>query len=658
MKISFRISYLFLVLVFSIFTSTAQTIDPTLFIVDNVPVKVSEFQYIYGKNNGKDADYSKKSLEEYLDLYKKFKLKVAKAKKLRLDTIPELMDELKMYKQQVSNSYIMDKEVTEQLIKEIYERQRKDISVKHVFIQLTPNASPADTLAAYTRAMKAYGEIMKGIPFGKVVSDNSDDRTNLNYSGDLGYVTAMLPEGFYDVENAIYSMKIGDVSKPVRSSMGYHVLRVEDIRPARREIEVAQILIKKPLDQPNNQSNKSTADQVYKMLISDGADFNQLVRSYSADESTKNKDGYIGFIGINQFEKDFEDAIFSLAKDGDISKPIESRIGYHIIKRLSVKEELPYPQAKEKIKTQLESDSRYQAAKSKIIEKIKSTNNFIVFQNNLDRFTAALPADFTSFSWEVSPALPDLDIFAMGNQTYKSLAFAHYLKSNTQERLIYPNGTPPPQVIPTLFNSYVNEKVIEFEQKHLAEVYPEFRNLMREYEEGILLFEITRQSVWDKATSDTTGLKKYYEANKANYKWNERALVYDYTVKSIDETLVKAIYEYSKSKPLEKVMNKYNKNQKIITYQKDYLEKESDESKSLSWTAGFVTPYSLSKDAGAATWKKVEKMLPTSIKSLDEARGYVIADYQDYLEKQWISDLEKEFKTEVDLNVFNSLIKK
>jgi peptidyl-prolyl cis-trans isomerase SurA len=650
MKFSKRISYTFFIVLFSLILANTQNPNETLFTVNGHPVTVSEFQYIYGKNNGKEADYSKKSIDEYLELYKKFKLKVEKAKKLRLDTLPELKEELKMYTQQVSNSYIMDKEVTEQLIREIYERQKKDISVKHVFIQMPANPTPADTLAAYTRVMKAYEELTKGVPFGKVVSDNSDDRSNLDYSGDLGYVTAMLPDGFYEVESALYNLRVGDISRPVRSTSGYHILRVDDIRPARREMEIAQILIKKPAE-------KALLDQITSEIKS-GADFRMLVQKYSADENTKSKDGYIGFVGINQFEKEFEDAIFNLAKDGDISNPIESRIGYHFIRRISHKEELPYSQAKEKIKALIESDGRYQYARSKVIDRIKTTNNFTVFQNNLEKFIAALPADFTSFSWEVSPTLPDIEIFSLGKQLYKSKDFALYLKSNTEERLIYPNGTPPAQVIPGLFKSYVNEKVIEFEQKHLAEMYPEFKNLMREYEEGILLFEITRQSVWDKASSDTLGLKKYYDKNKANYKWNERALINEYTVKSVDENIVKSIYDFSGKNPIEKTIKKFNKKQKLISYQKEYLEKESDEMKNLSWKAGFLTPFSINKDQGAATWKKIEMIQAPTTKTLDEARGYVIADYQDHLEKEWIAELEKEFKVEIDESVLDKLVRK
>jgi len=650
MKFSKRISYTFFLLISSQILGITQNPDETLFSVNGNPVQVSEFQYIYGKNNGKDADYSKKSLDEYLELYKKFKLKVEKAKKLKLDTLPELKEELKMYTQQVSNSYIMDKEVTEQLIREIYDRQKKDISVKHVFIQMSPNPTPADTIAAYNRAIKAYEEIKKGVPFGKVVSDNSDDRSNLEYSGDLGYITAMLPDGFYEIESTLYTMQVGDVSRPVRSSSGYHILRVDDIRPARREMEVAQILIKKPAE-------KALLDQI-STEIKSGTDFRQLVQKYSADENTKSKDGYIGFVGINQFEKEFEDAIFNLKNDGDVSIPMESRIGYHFIKRLSHKDEIPYAQAKEKIKALLESDSRYQVAKSKVIDKIKSTNNFTVFQNNLEKFTAALPADFTSFSWEPSTNLPDLSIFSIGKQLYNSLDFARYLKSNTEERLIYPNGTLPTQVIPGLFNGYVNEKVIEFEQKHLAELYPEFRNLMREYEEGILLFEITRQAVWDKASSDTAGLQKYYEKNKDKYKWNERALINEYIIKSTDENVVKSIYEFSGKNSIEKSIKKFNRKQQQITYLKEYLEKESDEMKNLSWKAGFVTPYTIDKEQSKSTWKKVELIQPPVFKTLDEARGYVIADYQDHLEKEWIADLEKEFKVEINENVLNKLIKK
>jgi peptidyl-prolyl cis-trans isomerase SurA len=654
MKFSQRISYTLLILFSFTILAISQSEDPTLFTVNGTPVKVSEFLYIYGKNNGKEADYSKKSIDEYLDLYIKFKLKVAKARAMRLDTLPDLKEELHMYQAQVSNSYIMDKEVTDQLIREIYDRQKKDLSVKHVFFQLAANASPADTLAAYTRAMKAYADLKKGVPFGKVVQENSDDKSNINYSGDLGYVTSLLPDGFYEVENMIYSLPVGEISMPVRSSAGYHILRVDDIRPARREIEVAQILIKKS----DNPAAKALAMMVFDSIVNK-VDFNKLVQVYSDDVNTKFKNGYIGFVGINQFDKVFEDAIFALAKDGDVSAPIESRVGWHLLKRISKKEELPFPQAKEKIKVQLESDSRYQLAKNRVIERIKTMNGFMLNSANLDTYMKSLPADFTSFSWEGSPDLPSLDLFKLGDKTFNSKDFTKYLKSNTQDRLQFTNGTAADKVVPGMLNSYVNDKVIEFEQSQLSKSYPEFRNLMREYEEGILLFEITRQSVWDKASADTTGLKKFFEGHKSNYNWNERALVHEYTLKSTDEALIQSIYAFSKKNSVEKTINKFNKkNAGLVTFEKDILEKEAEDMKSLSWTAGFTTPFSIDKEKGITTWKKVEKLLPKSPKTLDESRGYVIADYQDYLEKEWISQLRNEYKVDLNSPVLNSLIKK
>lgn len=658
MKFSKRISYTLLFIIACVGISTAQQTDATLFSVNGNPVTVSEFLYIYGKNNGKEADFSRKSLEEYLELYKKFKLKVAKARALKIDTIPELKDELNTYKQQVSNSYIMDKEVTEQLIREVYERQRKDISVKHIFFQLPPNPLPQDTLAAYQRAMKAYDALKGGAPFGKVVQENSDDRTNINYSGDLGYVTAMLPDGFYEVENKIYSLPIGEISPPVRSSAGYHILRVDDIRTARREMEIAQILIKKPNEQVKDQGGKPIADKVYDM-IRKGTDFNQMVQSFSEDPSTKTKDGYIGFVGINQFEKNFEDSIFALQKDGDVSQPIESRVGWHIIKRISKKEELPYPEAREKIKSAIESDGRFNYARNRVIDRIKTNNKFKINETNLNQLIVGLPADFTSFTWEASSSIPDNELFSLGNKSYGARDFTQYLKTDTKNRLQYANGTPASQVVPGIFQNYVTEKVIEFEQEHLANTYPEFKNLMREYEEGILLFEITRQAVWDKASSDTVGLKKFFEKNRANYKWNERALISDYMVRSTEEARIKTIYEASKKKSADKVAKEFNKTESpVVTFEKNYLEKESDSMKTLPWIANQVTPYTLDKEKGTATWRKVEKILPVQLKTLDESRGYVIADYQDFLEKEWIIRLQKEFPTTVNTSVFDSLVKK
>ncbi|MBK8724035.1 MAG: peptidylprolyl isomerase [Saprospiraceae bacterium] len=326
MKNKFIYTLLSLFLIQTIF---AQKSDPVLFTVENNPIHLSEFKYIYSKTNGDKADFSKKSLEEYLDLYTKFKLKVQKGKDLKLDTLDSYKKELEGYRQQLAGSYLIDKEVTDKLVEEAYQRTKKDVSISHIFFSCEKEAPARDTLAVYSKAMDAKRRLDSGsITFENLAKEVSDDKSAKENGGLLGYLTAMLPNGFYNLENGIYSLGKGQVSAPIRTDLGYHVIKVNDIRDARGEVEVAHILVRKNENQTYEQG-KIKIDSIYG-LLQKGSNFEESAKIFSEDKTTGSKGGYVGVFGINKYEKAFEDAAFGLTKDGEYTKaiPIISRMAY------------------------------------------------------------------------------------------------------------------------------------------------------------------------------------------------------------------------------------------------------------------------------------------------------------------------------------------
>jgi peptidyl-prolyl cis-trans isomerase SurA len=223
----------------------AQTPDPVLFTVKGVPVTVSEFTGIYTKTNQDKADFSRASLDEYLTLYTNFKLKVQKARDLKLDTVPALKTELDGYRRQLAASYLVDKEVTDKLVAEAHQRMLQDVEMSHVFIACAKDALAKDTLVAFQKAQEAWEKIKKGADFTAIVGEYSSDKSAKETGGSVGYVAAMLPDGFYSLENYLYTATIGAVSAPIRTNAGYHVVKVTNRRPARGELEVGQILFRK-----------------------------------------------------------------------------------------------------------------------------------------------------------------------------------------------------------------------------------------------------------------------------------------------------------------------------------------------------------------------------------------------------------------------------
>ncbi len=632
--------------------------DPVLFSVDGKDVNLSEFNYIYNKNNGDKADYSKASLDEYLDLYTKFKLKVAKAREMGLDTVPRLQAELAGYRKQLASSYLVDKEVSEKLIDEVVERMKTDVQVSHIFFSNPPNASPQKMKDSKERASNVYTQLQQGQDYEKFAQKFSDDKRTALKGGMLGYYVAMLPKGFYEFENAMYETSVGEISKPIQSKLGYHIIKVHDKRPARPEMEVSHILILKQKDKIPVKNAKMRVDSLYQEL-NNGQDFGKLASLYSEDKNTSNKAGYLGFFRINQYDIAFENAAHALTKDNEYTQPVETELGYHIIKRHSVKDNTDESKLRRKVQAAISDDDRFDIAKKELIEKIKTETGFKGNKTALAQFTGMLDDEFYSYKWVVPENVPEVELIKIDDETsYSLLNFAEYCKSDTRTRLRFNKQAPLDESLQTLYDKFSDEKVLEFEESNLPNKYPEFKALMREYEEGILLFEATKMEVWDKASQDSVGLQSFFDRNQANYKWNERLVVDEYVINNVDKKKLKAIQKKVKKSDGEAILKAFNGNgeKPTVSFEQKTIEKGTESASKYKWVAGSISD---AKDLGEGNYSfyKVREIMPVKQKSLKEARGYIIADYQDELEKAWIEGLRKKFKVKVNDKVFNSLIK-
>jgi peptidyl-prolyl cis-trans isomerase SurA len=648
------------ILILGFQNSFAQTNDPILFSVEGNPVQLSEFEYIYSKTNGDKADFSKKSLDEYLDLYIKFKLKVQRAKEMKLDTIPVLQQELAGYRKQLANSYLVDKEVTERLVQEAYDRSLRDIDISHIMVLVPPTATPKDTLAAFSKINNLKTAIDGGADFAKVAAEKSDDKSAKTNGGNLGYMTALLPDGFYEFETAAYSLKDGE-SKVVKSAAGYHIIKVNGSRAARGEIEAAHILIRKdPKDKGG--AAKVRIDSISAALQA-GAEFETLARAYSQDNLSASKGGKIGFFGINKYERSFENAAFGLAKDGEYTTPIETQAGWHIIKRLRKKTTETFDIAKRKLQPKVQKDSRYEMAKISMLNRIKQEANFTENRKAYNMFASLVGDDFMTHRWKPGYKYADKVLFSLGVDNKYSIAnFETFSQKNSRDRLRLGRSKSRLEVVKFLYDKYVSETLMQYEEQQLDKKYPEFKALMREYEEGILLFEATKILVWDKASQDSTGLEQYFATHKKNrkYFWNERAEVSFYTLKKDEIKCLPKIRKYTKKKTPEKSLKKYNKKGKnILSHRTEIVEQGKNKVvNNLPWKKGSISATEINKRDLSHNFLKIEKILPTSSKTLKEARGYVVADYQDHLEREWVKELKKTFEVKINNEVFETLIKK
>ncbi|MCB0684998.1 MAG: peptidylprolyl isomerase [Saprospiraceae bacterium] len=649
MKRLIKLSMIIFLLVVTFGFSFGQ--DKVIFTVEDEPVYLDEFLYIYEKTNRDKADFSRASVEEYLDLYKKFKLKVHKARQMQLDTIQSLQAELAGYRKQLANAYLSDREVLESLTQEAYERMLKDISFSHILIKVATNASKEEEEKAYQKALKVLERLRGGEDFSKVALEVSDDPTVRKNDGRVGYVTAMLPDGFYDLETAIYTLPPRTFSRPIRSKLGFHIVMTDGERDARGEMEVSQILIR---NKPNLDS-KNKIDSLYNLLEA-GGNFAELARKYSDDKNTASQGGYLGFFGINKYESIFENTAFRLKEDGEFSRPVRSSIGWHIIKRISHKPIPPYQEIRRTLEAKVKADSRYEVAEKSMLEKIKDENKFKELDWNRNLLLKEIGNDYLNYKWTAPESYTNQELFYIGDQPVKADKFLAYLTKNAASRLRINRSMTPEQALNHLYEEFVEDSLKEYQESQLEIKYPEFKALMREYSEGILLFEATKMKVWDKASEDSTGLREYFMQHRNNYLWPERALVETITINSTDDAVINKILKQIPKKSGIKLIKKFNKDAEVIKSQTILRDKEELDP-ALTWTKNSMTAVEKNEEKGTTTLKRVAEIVTPQPKNLEEARGYVIADYQDFLEKKWVEDLMKEFTVKVNEDVVNSIIK-
>ena len=632
--------------------------DPVLFTVDGNEIRISEFEYIYSKNNGDKADYSEESLKEYLDLYINFKLKVAKARDKQIDTLPSYREELAGYRRQLADSYIMDKELASRIAQEAFDRMQKDVSFSHILINLDRKANKADEAAAMEKIKEAQKKLNNGETFTTVAKALSDDKKSRDRGGKVGFMTAILPDGYYELENALYTTSMGKVSDIIRTNLGYHIVLVDDVRPARGRMSAAHILIRKKYKGVENPNAKGQIDAIHQEL-KNGASFEILAAQKSQDNNTKNIGGKLGEFGIGQYEKSFEDAAFALEKDGAISEPVETSIGWHIIKRIGVKKPKDFEKMAIDLMKKTNRGERQRWARQKLFDEIKMEAGYTFNKSALEKFTNQLDDSFYQFTWSI-PELPNEILFTLEGEKYSLQDFASFCKKRGRLRMQNSNIGTLEDAAGMLYKEFFAQKAIDYQQERLEEKYIDFRNLMREYEEGILLFEITKDEVWDKASQDDEGIKKYYNDHREKYFWNERAKVINYSLRTTDTDLINEVLKRVQKSGAEKVAVAFNGSEnsnEMVMYTEELYDKEDDKSKELNWKKGAVTAPKINNALKMTTFKKIEDILPKAPKSLEDARGYVISDYQQHLEQKWIMQLQEEYDVLVNEKVLNDLIK-
>lgn len=638
------------------FTAHAQNKSAELFSVGNRSVNSSEFLHMYTKNQlNKKVDYSSKALNEYLDLYSLFKMKVSQAYELRLDTIPAVSREIDTYRKQLAKNYLTNRTVTEKLVKEAYERKKKDVNIAHILISVKPNSK--DTIFAYKSIDSIYRQIKKGnITFEKAAMLYSTDKQSGAYGGAVGYITAM--QIAYPIENAAYTTKKGSITKPFRSVYGYHILKKLNERPARGQIQVAQIMttVRKSGGDAGRLESKKKIDKAY-ALLKKGSTWEEVEKKYNEDRFTKNSGGVLPVFGVGKMVSQFEDAAFSLKKNGDFSRPIETANGFHIIylmKKIPLKS---YEDEKGLIEKRIQRDGRIAVAQAAFVQELKQKLNYKQNDVALNELINAIP-DSNLRNGKFDPtnySKMSKTIFTMQGVNFTQADFANYIKAYTRGRVYGSKES----ALSSLLDNYAKKALMDYEESQLEKTNPEYKSILQEYREGILIFELTKNKVWDKAPRDSVGLEKFYNANQSKYMWAPAVKGQLYTAK--DEVHIKKLLtELNKEMKLEpseitKNVNGDGSQDKLSVEEGKFEQKRFTFKR--PYEAGKYMPYFKNKDGSYSLLMVDEVYNSPTQKSLKEAKGYVVSDYQDQLETAWKEELRAKYPLKVNKKVFNSLVK-
>jgi peptidyl-prolyl cis-trans isomerase SurA len=672
--------------------------------INDKPVNKSEFEAVYRKNNGKEVSSSPKSVKEYVDLFSLYKSKVFEAESMGLDTLTSFKTELAGYRRQLAAPYLTDKNTNENLLTEAYDRMKTEVKASHILVKIQDNSLPKDTLEAWTRiniirnaclgkfptaaeianydkllksstaaekglagkdstiyklklnSIKNLAEVAKTGPdkFLVIAPTTSDDPSVVENKGSLGYFSSF--EMVYPFESAAFNTKVGDISPIVRTRFGYHVLKVYDKRPTKGEISAEHIMVvvKKDATDQDKANAKTKIDELY-AKVKGGQNFEEVARQFSEDKQTSDKGGLLQpFKSDNvRLPKSFNDAAFALKANGDVSEPVQTQYGWHIIKRVDLKTVPPFNDIKNELKAKVNRDSRSQMGRVALIARVKKENGFTENLKNRDEFAKVLDTSYLSTNWKADKAakLGNKEIFKLGGKSYTQNDFAKFLESQMTHRQQGDVGS----IMNNMYKTWVEESVVAFEDAQLDKKYVEFANLYREYRDGILLFDLTDQKVWSKAVKDTAGLRAFYEKNKNNYMWEERAEVSTY--KCIDEKMAKEVRKMlTEGKNEKEITEKLNKTSQLnVSVENITFLKGENKNVDANWKKGIAEKDIKDEKENKVLVIVVNNVLPKSPKTLAECRGAVTADYQVYLEKEWLSYLKGKYIVKVNNDVLNTI---
>lgn len=637
--------------------------NKTLITIGDRNITAGEFMAVYEKNNVNSEVIDKKSVDEYIDMFIKFKLKVTEAEARKMDTLPKFIKEYDGYRQQLAKPYFSNEEATEKLVEEAYDRMLWDINASHILVKCEPHDVPADTLKAYNKALELRKRILNGEDFGDVAYETSDDpsardtiwngRFYKGNRGNLGYFTVFYM--VYPFETGAYNSKVGELSMPVRSKYGYHIIRVNSKTPACGTIKAAHIFLKIDDKDPMKTDSvvREKAYNIYNEIEKDGSNWDLIVKKYSDDKGSVQNGGTLTPFKVYQVVPEFVSEVIDL-NEKEISLPIKTSYGYHIIKLISKSGVGSFEDEQENIKKSVEKDMRSSLSEEAVLSRLKKENKFKEYVKNKDGFIATIDSTLKEGRFVVAEGVDtNKPLFKLQKQSFTVADFIEYIQNHQKKQPFMSSASYAYQ----LYEEFVKESVFAYEDAHLEEKYPDFKLLVQEYHDGILLFDLMDKVVWKKAEIDTAGIRRFYEDNKSNYMWDKRVKTIVINVNLPEnvaraEELIRQDISVDSIKSVVKAEGLKGLNIKSPYFQKgDNVDIDETD-----WVVGTVRVIPSTVDKTTKIIKIIDVREPEP-KTYKEARGVIISAYQTKLENDWLKELNEKYPVTVDEKVLEKVKK-
>lgn len=626
--------------------SIAQSSDPVLFTIKSLgdecfeEVRKSEFEYIYHKNNSNVA-VEKKSLDEYLQLFIDFKLKVMDAKLMWIDRAESYKKELLTYEAQLTLPFLRDTLKEEELAREAYDRDAYDVYASHILVSLE-GKNENDTAEAYAKINTIYGELQKGVPFSDLAKKYSDCPSRRD-GGSLGIIRPF--STVYPFESAVYATKVGAFSKPFRTKFGYHVVMVTDKKPHLRDVRFSQIMLDDSIAQKDG-----FADKLCEQLNSGKVKFVDMVKKYSVDTASAKNNGDVGYLSsLPYIPPFFADHLRQIGTTGKYVV-LKSFVTTHIVVLTEVVGNKPYDEVRSEYVAKVAKNDRGDLMMGDVVERMKQKYGLRVYESGVEPFYKLLVVSGSDEShaeyWKLTEPL-----YEFNGNVYSQEA---YLPSFRETRYYYHAGDSltPKQFVDQQLDKYFRDLCWETQKNELKQRNSDYRNLLKEYSDGLLLFEASSRKVWNKAAKDKEGLETYFKENKSKYKWSApkyKGCVIRCADKQTLNKVKKMLPELATDSVSRVLYREFNKDGKTLVKVEKGLFSEGandvvdrDVFKKQVELKGEGFPFVTVK---GKTLSEPESYL--------DVKGPLTADYQNYLESKWVDDL----RTRHEVKIFNNVLK-